>query len=142
MIDIANVVLRIAKDAVISTYSDCEFTSDNPESISHFPTVSVVEIDNSTYIPSLDNTYEENHTSVAFDICVYTNKTAGKKSQAKAIMNLIDTAMIKAGFIRYTVQELPNIDRSIYRLGGRYKAVVSAPYTDAKGNTVHDIYRR
>lgn len=142
MNDISNIVMRIAKNAVIASYPDCEFFSDNPDAISKFPAVTIEEIDNATYEPSLDNTYEENHTRVAFDICTYADNIASKRKDAKAILNLIDNAMIKAGFVRYTKQELPNIDRTVYRVGARYKAIVSAPYTDSQGNTVHDINRR
>lgn len=142
MIDISNVVIRIAKEAVSTAYPTCDFLSDNPDVISKFPAVTIVEIDNATYDSSLDNTYEEHHARVTYDISVYTNNVKTKRKDAKAILNLIDNAMIKAGFKRYTKQELPNIDRTVYRLGARYNAIVSAPYTDSKGNTVHDIYRR
>jgi len=142
MIDISNVVMRIIKDAVSTAYPNCAFTSDQPAELSVFPAVTVVESDNHSYDEGLDNTYEEEYANVMYDVNVYSNKKDGKRAEAKAIVNLLDNAMIKAGFKRMMKQELPNIDRTIYRIMARYKAVASAPYTDSKGNTVHDIYRR
>jgi hypothetical protein len=57
---------------------------------------------------------------------VYSNKKSGKKSECKAIASLIDDEMAALGFSRSMLQPIPNMDdATIYRMTGRYRAVVS-----------------
>lgn len=141
MIDIANVILRIVKDAVQAQYSDCDVLSYNPDVISKFPCVTVVEKDNYTYTGSQDDTSSENHARVVFEIQAYSNNTSGKKEEAKKLLALADEAMLGSNFTRQLKTELPNADRSVYRLYASYTAVV-AKGVNINGDTVHQIYRR
>lgn len=141
MIDIANVILREVKEAVQTVYTDCNCISYNPDTISTYPCVTVVEKDNYTYTASQDDSSSENHATVVFEVQVYSNNSQGKREEAKKILNLADEAMLKCNFTRTVKSELPNVDRSVYRLYARYRAVV-ARSTDINGNTVHQVYRR
>lgn len=142
MIDISNIVLRVVKEAVRAEYSDCYFTTSNPDSVSQNRVVSITENNNSTYEKSLDYENREHHANVTFQIDVYSNSTDGKKEEAKAIQALVDDAMLGMSFKRVFCNPTPNIDRSYYRITSRYEAVVSEGYIDGDGNTVHNIYRR
>lgn len=142
MIDISNVVLRKVKDAVTAVYQTADILSYDPDSITSYPCVSVVERDNYTYERSLDGVGAEYHANVVFEINVYTNATDGKRTQAKEIIKLIDDVMLSNKFMREMLNPLPNIDRSVYRMYARYKAIVGADETDGNGNTINRIYRR
>ncbi len=141
MIDIANVVLREVTEAVQAEYPNCDVLSYNPDVISKFPCVTVVEKDNSTYRRSQDNMSSENHAEVVYEIQAYSNSTEGKKQEAKKLLSLADEVMLNSNFTRQLKTELPNKDRSVYRLYASYTAVVAKP-VEINGNTVHQIYRR
>lgn len=141
MIDIANVILRIVKEAVQAEYPNCDVLSYNPDTISKFPCVTVVEKDNSVYRRSQDNTSSENHAELVFEVQAYSNNTEGKKQEAKKLLSLADEAMLSNNFTRTLKSELPNADRSVYRLYASYTAIV-AQSVEINGDTVHQIYRR
>lgn len=58
-----------------------------------------------------------------YEINVYSNKVGTKKSEAKAIMQLIDGMMYERNFTRIALTPVPNLeDATIYRLTARYRA--------------------
>lgn len=134
MIDIESLVFdRVAK-RVREQFPDIFMTGEYVNSPSSFPAVSLVEMDNSTRESTIDSGSNENHANVMYEVNVYSNKTAGKKSECKTIITLIDTEMTAMGFVRNTLTPVPNeYDSTIYRMVGRYRAAVS---------TDHKIFRR
>ena len=134
MIDIESMVFdRVAK-RVREQFPDIFMTGEYVNSPSSFPAVSLVEMDNSTRESTIDSGSNENHANVMYEVNVYSNKTAGKKSECKTIITLIDTEMTAMGFVRNTLTPVPNeYDSTIYRMVGRYRAAVS---------TDHKIFRR
>lgn len=109
-------------------------TGEYVRSPSSFPAVSLVEMDNGTRTDTIDSGSNENHANVMYEVNVYSNKSAGKKSECKAIIALIDKEMLAIGFSRVTLTPVPNeYDSTIYRMVARYRASVS------DNNT---IYRR
>jgi hypothetical protein len=124
MIDIENEVITRIANRVSEQYS-AFITGEYVSSPASFPAVSVVEIDNYPYRRSMTNE-TENHVEVTYEINVYTNTTKGKKEQCKAIFALIDDEMESMGFVRMMLSRIPNFsDATIYRMTGRYRAVVS-----------------
>lgn len=98
-----------------------------------FPHVSIEEADSYTEEGDLDTSESEKFRRVMYEANVYSNKTSGKKSEAKAIMDVVDKIMHSMNFIRTSRTPVPNLENAtIYRITARYEAV-----TD--GNL---IYRR
>lgn len=91
-----------------------------------FPTVYIVEADNSNYLPALD-TEGSHHSQVMYDVNVYTNYLSENKRRAKELMRIIDSGMSTLGFSRLSSQpvEIPSSDTSIYRLEARYRAIAN-----------------
>ena len=134
MINIETEIFSSVSKKVRAEYPDIFMTGEYVKSPSSFPAVSLVEMDNSVYAYTQTSTELENHASLMYELDVYSNKTKGKKSECKAIAALIDKEMAEFGFTRIMLQPIPNMDdATIYRIKGRYKAVVS------KDNV---IYRR
>ena len=133
MIDIENIVFdRIAR-AIKVEYPKAHISSEYVKSPPRFPSISIVETDNSVYERTQSNTIE-NHADVTYEVNIYSNKSSGKKSECKAIATLIDNEFATLGFSRRMLQPIPNLDdATIYRMVGKYGAVVS------KNN---EIYRR
>lgn len=134
MIDIESTVFNAVATRVREIFPDIFMVGEYVKSPSSFPAVSLVEMDNSTRIETIDSGSDENHANVMYEVNVYSNKTTGKKSECKAIMALIDGEMLAMGFSRNTLTPVPNeYDSTIYRMVGRYRATVSSNNT---------IYRR
>lgn len=134
MIDVENAVFNRVATRVREVFPNIFMTGEYVKSPSSFPAASLVEMDNSTRVDTVDSSSNENHANVMYEANVYSNKTAGKKSECKEIIALIDEAMLALGFSRVTLTPVPNeYDSTIYRMVARYRATVSAK---------HEIFRR
>lgn len=126
MINIETELFSSVAEKVRAEYPDIFMTGEYVKSPPSFPAASLVEMDNSVYTSTQTSTEIENHASLMYELDVYSNKTKGKKSECKAIATLIDKEMASLGFTRVMLQPIPNMyDATIYRIKGRYKAVVS-----------------
>ena len=126
MINVENEIFDIVAKAVRNAYPDIYMIGEYVKSPSKFPCVSLVEIDNSAYRRTQTNSSVENHAELMYELNVYSNKKSGKKSECQAIASLIDNEMAALGFSRSMLQPIPNMDdATIYRVTGRYRAVVS-----------------
>ena len=129
MIDIESQVFDRVATAVREQFPNIFITGEYVNSPSSFPAVSLVETDNSIREVTADSGSNENHANVMYEVNVYSNKTAGKKSECKSIIALIDTEMTAMGFVRSTLTPVQNeYDSTIYRMVGRYRAAVSKDY--------------
>ena len=134
MIDVENEIFSAVAEVVRAVYPNIYMTGEYVKSPSSFPCVSLVEISNAVYRNSSTTTVEENHAAVTYEVNVYSNKSKGKKAECREIMNVIDTKLAEIGFTRMMLEPVPNMeDATIYRMLGRYRAVVGADHT---------IYRR
>ena len=134
MINVEKDVFNIVAKAVRKAFPDIYISGEYVKSPSKFPAVSLIEMDNSAYVRTQTSDSVENHAEVMYELNVYSNKTGGKKSECKSIATLIDNELAALGFSRTMLQPIPNMDdATIYRMTGRYRAVVS------KDNT---IFRR
>lgn len=98
-----------------------------------FPCVCIEETDNYAYRKSADSETGENHAVIVYEVNIYSNKASGKKSECKKFFALIDDFFLKLGFVRNTKIPIPTGDITMYRLFGRYMAVIDKQ---------HAIYRR
>lgn len=131
MIDIENQVIDKIYTALQTDYPGIEVFSEELYIPSSFPCVSIVEADNATYRRTRDSGNEENHALVMYEINVYSNKTTGKKQECKNIFSVIDDVLFGLNFTRLTKRPLNIEDASIYRMVGRYNAIV------ANNNTIY-----
>lgn len=126
MIDIENEVFSEVADYVDRKHPGVYFTSEYVKAPSSFPAASLVEIDNTVVIATQTSSNNENHATVLYEANVYSNKHAGKKSECKEIIALIDERMTQMGFTRVMLNVVPDLyDATIYRMVARYRAVAS-----------------
>ena len=121
MIDIENQVIT----AVTNTLGETKVYSDLSQVPSAFPCVYVVEADNYTYQRSLDSKLGENHANVMYEVHFYTNDNVGKKMKCKALFATVDDVMQRLGFVRLSRTNITQNNATVYRIVGRYSAVVS-----------------
>lgn len=136
MIDVENIVFNTVATVLRTAHTGIFVSGENVPAPPSFPAATLVEMDNSIYTRTSDNTATENHVSVMYQAEAYSNKTTGKKAEAKSIMATIDAEMLKLGFTRISTSPVANIDKSIYRLVSRYRAVIG------KSNTDYLAYRK
>lgn len=100
-------------------YVTGEYTPTPPK----FPCVFLYESDN--FNAGFTGCNTEVVTGVMYEVEVFSNKQNGKKTEAKAIMEIIDSVLTPLGFTRTMLQQVPNLaDATIFRLTARYTAAV------------------
>ena len=123
MIDIEAYVFTPVAQAVRAAYDGAFVSGEYVQAPAKFPHISIVEQDNYMSVNRLDNSNTEKYATVMYQVDVYTNKTSGKKKQAREIMSLVDSMMYAKNFTRISMTPVPNYaDATIYRLTARYRA--------------------
>lgn len=141
MIDIENKVLSVVREAVLAQFPNASVYGEYVEVPESFPCVTVTEDTNYTYVYSKDEQLLEHHAEVQYAVNVYSNKQSGAKLEVRKIMNIADNAMQGMKFWRTMTRQVPNVDRTIYRMIARYRAVVGEAQT-VGNDVVHHIYQR
>ena len=141
MIDIENVVYTTVYDALIAAFPNIQVSGDSQEQFASFPAVTIEELNNHTLERTLDEQLHEHHARLTYNIEVYSDRQRGRKGECRKIFDVIDRAMQGMKFIRGDLFRVPTIDRTIYRMYGRYYAIVEEGEPDGNGNTVYQMYR-
>lgn len=125
MIDLENVVFTEIATTLREKYGANFFVAgEYVESPASFPAVTIVEADNRV-LQNMRTLKIENAVSVMYETNIYSNKTSGKKAEAKAIADVIDTKFEEMGFTRTMRNQMANLnDATIYRIVCRYEAVI------------------
>lgn len=126
MIDIESQVFQPIANLLRIQFRGIFVTGEYVRKPSTFPTVSIVEMDNMVLPRGRDSGMIENFAEVMYQVDVYSNLRNGRKAQCKAIIASIDAKFAELGFTRSFLNPVPNMDdATIYRMTGRYRAVVS-----------------
>ena len=134
MIDMETEIFNEVSAKVQDQYPDIFMTGEYAKTPSSFPCASLVEVDNATFRNTQTTESKENHVAVMYELIVYSNRTKGKKAECKEIAGFIDEILMGLNFTRTMLEPVPNQDdATIYRMLGRYRAVISKEKT---------IYRR
>lgn len=141
MTDIENLVCDRVFQAVNAAYPNAVCYSEYVEVPASFPCVNLYEADNRTYRPSDDEQLADHQVHVMYECNVYSDKQYGKKAEAKQIADIVDSAMQSMKFTRSMRSQIPNQDRTIYRVTMRFEAVVGEPIVDDNGTTKLQMYR-
>ena len=88
---------------------------------SSFPHVSIVEQDNYINKNHFDSGDVEKFATLMYEVNVYSNKGVNKKSECRAIIDVIDRYFVARNFRRLSMTPVPNLeDATIYRITARY----------------------
>lgn len=124
MIDYENDIFSHVASELRSRHSGIFVSGEYVDTPASFPAVTIVQADNRVY-QRMRTTKIENAVSVMFECNVYSNKTNGKKAQAKAIAADMDAVFEEMGFTRIFCNQVANLaDAKIFRLVCRYEAVI------------------
>ena len=126
MIDYQNEIFTAVATEVRSKHKGTTVTGEYTRTPSRFPTVTLDEIENVTVGELVDSSDEEMYSGVTYRLQVFSNKTGGKKTEAREIFATADSVMRGLGFRRITYSTTPEIyDSTIYSIMATYEAVVS-----------------
>lgn len=130
MIDIESQVFSRIAARLRETFSGIYVTGEYVKTPPSFPAVSLTEMDNTPLIRTQTTDSVENHAVLMYELNVYSNKAVGKKTESRTIAGVVDDEMAAMGFTRIMLNPIPNMDdATIYRITGRYRAVVSKDHT-------------
>lgn len=126
MIDFENEILTAIKDGMAEAeFEDVALFDEMLLAPSVFPCVCIEEIDNYTYVKTIDSASDENHAFVAYEVNVYSNRTYDKKWECKDIFAVVSNVLTGLGFTRLSMTPIYLNDTTVYRLVGRFRAVIS-----------------
>ena len=118
MIDLESDILDYVAKRLRAEHAGIWIAGEYVDVPAKFPAVTLVEADNRVLTRMRTSDDIENGVSVMWDMNVYSNKTAGKKAEAKEI-----------GFTRTFREQVPNINNAtIYRIVCRYEAVIDKDF--------------
>lgn len=142
MIDIESKVVDTIYNAVKAqnAYPDAEITTGFDEKTATFPCVVIQEVNNAAYRRTITDDCAENHARIEYEVSVYTDNVDKAKTEGKAILNLVDSALQGLKFRRVRKNQPLNIARTIFRQYGRWEVIVAKPVTVGQ-NTVYQMYR-
>lgn len=133
MNDIESQVFTRVSDVLTANFRGITVKSELELSPSKFPSVSLEEADNYSLTSTATTTGTDNHQVVMYELNVLSNKSSGRKSEAKKIFSMADEVLVGLGFTRLSRMPMPMNDGTVYRYVGRYTAVV---------DNNQNIYRR
>lgn len=127
MLDFLNEIFTTVATAVRAAHSTVTVTGEYTRKPSKLPAVTLDETENVTVANLVDSSREERYSGLTYRLQVFSNKTSGKKAEARAIFATADEAMRNLGFRRITYTTTPEIyESTIYSITATYEAVIGA----------------
>lgn len=124
IIDIENDIYSTLADELRDKHTGISVYGEYVDKPARFPAVTLVEADNRV-LERMRTRNIENAASVMWEANIYSNKSPGKKAEAKAIANTLDAKFSEIGFTRTFRNQVANLnDATIYRIVCRYEAVI------------------
>jgi hypothetical protein len=127
MLDCLNEIFTAVATDVRAKHEGVSVSGEYTRRPSEFPAVTLDEIENVTVAELVDSSDTEKFSGVTYRLQVFSNKTGGKKSEARAIFATADSVMLGLGFRRITYITTPEIyESTIYSIEATYEAIVGA----------------
>ena len=128
MIDCEDALFREVSTALRQQFPGLYITGATIRAAAKFPCVSIVQKSCQVWRNGRDSTHIENFVEVMYEVEIYSNKTEGKKAECKTLAAAVDEILAHKGFTRIMLEPVANLaDDTIYRMIGRYRAIVAEP---------------
>lgn len=129
MIDVESQVYTKVAEALLVAYPGIMVTSRTIYEPSEYPCVCIEQTDSYALLRTRDTASTENHVEVAYTVNVFSRRENTAKSEAKAIMAVVDETMTNLGFTLMGTVPMVMGEAQKYRLTARYRAVVGKDET-------------
>lgn len=141
MIDIENTLFDAVATQLRTNHEGIKVYGEYVAEPASFPCVNMWENSNNVYAQLESNTSLDDYVNVGYTIQIFTN-TQTKKEDGKALAHEIDDIMLRYRFRRVLMQQIPNIDRTIYRIELRYTGTVKRTDYGDENTTIYNVYPR
>ena len=123
MIDYSNEIFNDVATVLRNAVSGITVIGEYVSSPTSFPTVTIDEISN---VPKhRDSAKTEKYATVRYRVQVFSNKSTGKRLEARSILDVIDTRLTELGLVRKTYTTTPDVyNSSVYQITVTYEAVI------------------
>lgn len=129
MIDLESDIYSYVEDIIKTAHSNVFVSSQYVQTPDKLPAVTIVEADNRVRQDMSSSSGIENAVSVMYEVNVYSNKSSGKKLQAKQIAETVDNAFTEIGLVRTLREQIPNMkDATIFRIVCRYEGSIDKDF--------------
>lgn len=127
MIDFLNQVNAAVVSALEgTTFYNTRVAMESTRLPEEFPCVTVEEISNTTPRRYMDSRVAEDFAHIQYRIQVFSNKSVGRREEARMILSLIDTQLTPMGLLRTSYAVVPQMYRStIYEINCIYEGIFS-----------------
>lgn len=123
MIDIFNEVFTQTATALRAKFSKIRVTGEYVQTPVSYPAVALDEIDNIE--TAADSSDRERYNRVRYRVQVFSNKTSGKRAEARSIQKEVDLIFKSMGFKRTSYSTTPDIiNNTVYCITTVFSAVV------------------
>jgi hypothetical protein len=129
MIDVESQVYTKVATALRAVYADILVMSRTIFEPAEYPCVCIEQTDSFAVLQTRDSASNENHMEIAYTVNVYSMKENTAKSEAKAIMAIVDDTMTAMGFTLAGCVPVSMGEAQKYRLTARYRAIVGRDET-------------
>lgn len=122
MIDFSNEIFNAVATDLRSAYEGIKVIGENVDSPTHFPTVTIDEIQNTP--THMDSARESKYASVVYRVQVFCNGT-GKRAKAREIYGTVAKQLSLMGLVGITYTTTPAIYNSeVYCITGTFRGVI------------------
>lgn len=130
MIDFMNEIFTAVASPVRKAHPGVSMTGEYTRQPSSFPAVTLDETENVVVDRLEDSSNEETYAGVRYRLQVFSNKTSGKKAEARKIFATADGILRRMGFRRVGYTTTPEIyESTIYSITAIYEAIIDASGT-------------
>ena len=129
MVDVESQIFTKVQTALLTAYPGMMVTSRTIFEPSSYPCVCIEQTDTFSVLQTRDSASTANHMEVAYTVNVYSRKENTAKSEAKAIMAIVDGVFVSLGFTLLGCVPVVMDEAQKYRLTARYRAVVGTDET-------------
>jgi len=124
MIDLENDLYDYISRELLAVHPNLAVSDQYESTLAELPAVTITEADNRV-VERMRTDNIENAVRVMYECNVYSNRAAGRKSQAKQIADTLDGIMLSIGFTRTVRTSVPNApDTRMHRIVLRYEAQI------------------
>lgn len=125
MIDYENEIFTAVATNVRTNHPGAVIKGEYIRSPAEFPMVAFSEIENVNVEALMDSSHKEKYAGLGYRLQVFSNKSNGKKTEAKEIFKTADKVLCGMGFRRRTYSTTPEIYNStIFSITATYEAII------------------
>lgn len=140
MIDVESTVFNAVITYVKASFPLLNYTAEYTRTPETFPCLMFYQSGASFRADQVQTDGADNYMDVTYEAQIYSNKDVGRKTEAKAIANLVEEKMRDLGFRCELCQPVMNADPTIFRIVMRFGGRVSKGVI-VGDNTVYTIFK-